>query len=285
MSQDTPPTPLLVPELMSLIVSYLVEGFEHSSSDPQYVIRLSKHSRQISIAKYAVVCRTWQAYIECHTFSQIHLTRYRLYDFHRIVHGERRKYVRSIHLDVLLPEYGPEVYGTYETEDDQTRNNTIFTHTLQTLFHIMHLWTRDQVRFKGISLVVKSYSPSDYKRLTIEALLDLRQYSIEPHLRGDRFCSTYLRLIPQSGFPHKPGTESERLLPTVSVITELRIDAGCGRHIWPSSCSEMAGSLPHLVWFKPHLWDCGDWQYIHIWETSRRGTAIYLHVITPTFTY
>jgi hypothetical protein len=45
------------------------------------------------------------------------------------------------------------------------------------------------------------------------------------------------------------------LLESVSAITELHIDAGHLRHIWPASCSVIVAKLPRLRSFNASLWD------------------------------
>jgi hypothetical protein len=236
-------TSRLTTELTSLIISQLIAPEQPTSS----ILDTAP------VAKYAVVSKEWQAGIERHTFSNLRLTPSRLTDFRRIVRGVRKGYVCSIDLDVVLPPYGKAEYGKFENDEDQARNNEIFTRTVQSLFNTLQSWTQDEVKSQGIRLSVKFYSPSDLFRLSRDerrARVQERSLGGPKDILDLRYDQSYLRFIPL-----KTEAGEEILLESVYVITELRVEPGDLRHMWPAACSQIAVKLPRLRSCNAYLWD------------------------------
>lgn len=74
------------------------------------------------------------------------MTPARLGDFERIAKSRsRRGNVREIKLDAVLESYGVEAWGEYETEEDQRRNNEVFTRTFLAFFGILSSWSDEEV--------------------------------------------------------------------------------------------------------------------------------------------
>jgi hypothetical protein len=84
-------------ELVTLIVFHLITPSE--TAPPGQLQTPDK------VAIYATVSKDWQKHIKRHTFSSILLTPALLDEFDQIIRGPRRKYVRSIALDVVLDSY------------------------------------------------------------------------------------------------------------------------------------------------------------------------------------
>jgi len=144
----------LTPELISLIIYYL--SLDDQGCSPE----------SGPIFQYAAVSREWQTQVERRTFSTLHLTPARLGDFERTMKSRsRRGNVQEIKFHTVLESYGVEVWGEYETEEDQRRNNEVFTRTFLAFFGILSSWSDEEVAHQGITLTVRSHSPSDLRHI------------------------------------------------------------------------------------------------------------------------
>lgn len=241
---------LLHPELLSLIFSFLAASLEIPSDFPPEI----QLPEEVSLAKYAIVCKDWQPYIERYTFAQIHLTPSRLTTFQYVVQGPRRKYIQTIKLDVVLPSYTRDFLAKAETVEEQTHNNEVFTSTFQALFKTLHSWNWHDAHKGGIFLTARFYSTSD---IGIRSNISSGNYgdSAEPvyKLNNIRRHSSYLRLSPRSPSRRSTASTAKILLPSVSIITRFNIDSTYSRLIWPATCSDIVASLPSLKFFEPSL--------------------------------
>ena len=98
------------PELCSLIVSYLITSE--------------------SVAVYATVSREWRSAVERHSFSTLQLNQNRLVNFAHIVTGLHRCAVRHLRFDIVLDAYSIGMRGRFETQEEQERNNEVFTEAI-----------------------------------------------------------------------------------------------------------------------------------------------------------
>ncbi|KAL2011076.1 hypothetical protein VTN00DRAFT_3794 [Thermoascus crustaceus] len=57
---------------------------------------------------------------------------------------QRRSYVRQIDLVMLLDPYGIEARGRFETDEEQKRDNEIFTRTIRKPFRILKSWPEEE---------------------------------------------------------------------------------------------------------------------------------------------
>jgi hypothetical protein len=247
-------------ELISLIISHLLAPTVYNSTTHTY------EPERVSI--YSTVSKEWQSKIERHTFSSLHLTPSRLADFGQYVLGPRRAFVRSIDLDIILETYDDEGRATFESEDEQHRNNVIFTQTFQTLFGFMHSWASDEVLDQGITLSVKAHSPSDMIYCGTEkgkARLQRRRLG-KKDLLDRKFERSYIRFVSLDEDEKASGSKA---LPVVPAITRLHCRPGHPRHIWPASCSEIAASLPGLREFDSYL--CDNDKRVEVRRKNRNG--------------
>lgn len=230
-------------ELASFVISHLLVP-----DDPIPAGHIQEHER---IAMYATVSKAWQTSVERHTFSDLRLTPARIQEFGRIVHGRRQKYVRCIDLDVVLDAYDEAACGRHESNEDQERNNQVFTQTFQRLFKTMSSWENGDATGLEVTLSIKVYSPSDLSRLgQIEARARRKRIGGPKDIFDRRFEKSYLQFI----CPEKAGDENH-LLDSVSAIHEIHIEGGLLRHIWPASCSTIISKAPQLQSFHARLWD------------------------------
>ncbi|KUJ09072.1 uncharacterized protein LY89DRAFT_690614 [Mollisia scopiformis] len=232
-------------EVTSFIISHLLVP-----DDPQPAGYIQKPTR---IAMYATVSKEWQKSVERHTFSNLYLTPTRLQEFGRIVERKRQKYVRRINLDVVLDAYDEVAFGRYESDEDQERNNQVFTRTLQQLFKSLSSWEDDDVADLGVSLSVKVHSPSDLSCLgQMDARARRRRRLIggPKDLLNRRFDRSYLRFVCS-----QTAGDINHLLHLVPAISEMDINGSGPRHTWPASCSTIASRTPQLRSLKLRLWD------------------------------
>ena len=229
------------PELCSLIISHLITSE--------------------SVAVYATVSREWQSAIERRSFSTLYLNQLRLADFAHIVTGPRRRAVRHLRFDIVLDAYTTEMRGRFETQEEQERNNEIFTEAIQTLFNHLSSWRPQDVIETGIELSLQAYSPSDpsyMKQGTLMDRLGKARHGIGGRdLLAKRFQSSFLQLVTSN----TNTTSLQDLLPVVSYITKLEIvDSGPTgarelRRFWPASAFLIASKLPRLLNIAFNLWD------------------------------
>ncbi|KAL7916711.1 hypothetical protein GGI35DRAFT_48683 [Trichoderma velutinum] len=196
-----------------------------------------------SIAQYAGVCREWRDLVERQTFQHLRLDRARLADVDRIVCRRRQAYVRTIDFEVELEPYGVEVYGDFETAEENERNSAIFSETLRLFFDVFSRWAPggnglDRAR---ISLRIMAFSPSDVGRCG-ETELKRRNRGSGRDIFGDRYIHSILQLLPAA-------TE----LPIVQCVSELI--SGQERHISAPAWALIINSLPNAKKININFWD------------------------------
>jgi hypothetical protein len=256
-------SPSIPSEVISCIISYLLVP-----EDPDPLIYIQEPAR---IARYATVSKEWQKSVELHTYSKLHLTPTRIEEFGRIVHENRRQYVRHINLDVVLHAYDLVACGRHESNEDQEQNNQVFTETFQELFKIIGSWEESHIAEVGVSLSVKVYSPSDISVLgQMEARARRRKIGGPKDILDRRFHKSYLKFIfPEGGERH--------LLDVVPAFNEIAIEGGTSRHIWPASCSFIASKTPRLRSLRLGLWD-NEKKDIELRKRARDGMTVSSHL-------
>jgi hypothetical protein len=197
------------------------------------------------ITQYAGVCREWQDLVECQTFHNLRLDRARLADVDRIVCWRRQAYVRTVELDVELEPYGAEVYGDFETAEENARNSSIFSETLQLFFNAFSRWApggndldRDGA---GISLRITAFSPSDVRRCGETERARRKQDVMSRDVLDDRYIHSILQLL--------PATE----LPVIKSVSELI--SGKERHISAPAWALIINSLPNAKKININFWE------------------------------
>jgi len=111
-----------------------------------------------SVARYAAVCRDWQAIIEKKTFSRITITPRRLASFGTMI-LRNIKLVKYIWLCVQLQEYDCLQCEQEESEEWHTENNIIIERAIRDLFLVLSTWPSGEELVLDISV----HSPSDTK--------------------------------------------------------------------------------------------------------------------------
>ncbi|UKZ53876.1 hypothetical protein TrVGV298_007678 [Trichoderma virens] len=195
------------------------------------------------IAQYAVVCREWRDLVERQTFQHLRLNRARLIDVDRIVCPRRQAYVCTVNLNVELESYGIEVYGDFETAEENERNSSIFSETLRLFFDVFSRWAPggNGLDREGISLRITAFSPSDVRHCG-EAEMTRRDRDFR---NRDIFSYRYIHSILQL----LPATE----LPVVESVSELI--SGKERHISAPAWALIVNSLPNVNKININFWE------------------------------
>ncbi|KAH9993904.1 hypothetical protein F4779DRAFT_608478 [Xylariaceae sp. FL0662B] len=148
------------PEILHKIIAYL--------AGPRVTSLVSEHTYYENyVGKYAAVSKAWQAIVEGFTFRDILLTPDRLHLVHTIITPARRRHLRQIDLDIILPPYKNNRRhddAAVESIEDQARNQAAFDVTLARFFNgILGTWDRQEIRDNGITLHIQVYSYSDVR--------------------------------------------------------------------------------------------------------------------------
>lgn len=218
------------PEIISLILSYLLELG--------------------SVAPYVAVSKEWQAAVERHTFSVLHLTPARLDVCARIVTGYRRHVVRCLKYMVILDAYTDDARARVETPEEQRRNDEVFTDAIHKFFYTFSMWHVEEAGKEGIELSLLAYSPSDIFNVKrpdeFRTRFKRAKTSMEARdLLNRRFERSYLQLLKSD-----TASAEKEVLPVVSVVTKFKIDyknqVRGPRRISPAAACTLASRLPRL---------------------------------------
>ncbi|KAM6478239.1 hypothetical protein HDV62DRAFT_382848 [Trichoderma sp. SZMC 28011] len=220
---------LLTPELIQRIIYFLIRDWTRNG-----------HPLRQGVGKYAAVSPLWQDTIERRTFATLYLDLERLSEVNSIVTPRRRRYVREILLEVVLPWPGPR--QNPEKDKEKLRNNRALQATFEAFLQSLSQWSADELHPGGIGLHV--FAP-----LPVEKRLD------SPSWRGERgpmwkrrYADSVLEL-----------TDPARILqhPPVVAISEIKIDRPSfeDRHISAVAICTLLAKLPaakqvHVNWWK-----------------------------------
>ncbi|GFP57682.1 hypothetical protein TASIC1_0009001900 [Trichoderma asperellum] len=214
--------------------------------DWRYPYRWYIYGNSPGAAQYAGVCREWQDLVERWTFRNLQLDRARLADVDRIMCRRRQAYVCIVDFNIELEPYGREVYGDFETAEENARNSSLFSETLRLFFNVFSRWAPGSNGVHrgraGISLRITAFSPSDVGRCG-EAEMSRRKQDLENRdFFDDRYIHSILQLLPAA-----TG------LPVVESVSELI--SGKGRHISAPAWALIINSLPNAKKISINFWE------------------------------
>ena len=203
-----------------------------------------------NLPAYATISRAWQYAIECRTFRYIELKSPDLQFFSRIMSKERRKILRLLRYYVVLPTYSDKRCAKFETEQDKTINNQIFTTAIKDLLGLLRSWhdqdqPSDSIDESLLLCLGQPYSPMDVgHRGYAKHEEDRFNWSLGRRcdLWAARYRSSILRL---------QGLENVQEVPQVSSFT---CSSGA-RMIEPCSILLLASKFPNLECFHGTLSD------------------------------
>lgn len=148
----------LPPEIRNYILSFLTIDKKRAYWPPHH--RRSRRMEQEGSeegdqARYAVVNREWQSYIEAHTFSQLTLHQDDLDMFECAVHNAaRRSALRRVWLRIELPK-------------DTTTDQHVFSEAVWTLFkHMFYIPRPAEAGRPGVTLELSVHSRADTLRFS-----------------------------------------------------------------------------------------------------------------------
>ena len=120
-------------EIINLVALYL-QRWEHENR-----ANISERGRAL-LPAYATISQSWQYAIEGQTFREIAVKSTEIDDFSRIVVNHRRKLLRRLELNVILPTYTDKACAKFETEKDKQSNNQVFTKAIKDLLAVLRSW-------------------------------------------------------------------------------------------------------------------------------------------------
>ncbi|KAI0408262.1 hypothetical protein F4802DRAFT_459445 [Xylaria palmicola] len=179
------------PEIIPEIVFFLTHAFCDLSSvhDPE---PRGEWLRVDSGIQYATVNRVWQDAVERGNFARLHLNRARLAEVDAILNQvpRRQKYVRSIYLDVPLPQALPD--------DDRKQHSRVAQQMFETFLSTLKHWTPGPpVEFVlrcGVGQLPKPLELEDPQRILscpeVNAITSFSGYAIS----GATMCTLLSRL-------------------------------------------------------------------------------------------
>ncbi|KAL2016831.1 hypothetical protein VTK56DRAFT_2954 [Thermocarpiscus australiensis] len=124
-------------EIMANIISHLAAGYSRRDGDGDDD---SEDSGRFALAPYATVSRGWQQRVEAATFALITLTPARLASplaAQALTPDRVRRFVCSVHVDVVLPPYDEQARGRREDEADRAVNDGAFTDVVRRAFGLL----------------------------------------------------------------------------------------------------------------------------------------------------
>ena len=226
-------------EIISLVVSYL-QRWEHDDR-----ANISERGRAL-LPAYATISASWQYAIECQTFREIAVKSTEMVDFSRTMVYHRRKLLRRLELNVILPTYTDKACAKFETDKDTQSNNQVFTKAIKDLLALLRSW-HDESQATGNdsgALIQQSlrlcigdcYSPKDCRYRGWEKYQEDRhewELGRRHDLFEDRYASSLLQLESIEGIQEIPQISSFHRSPG-------------NRNIEPRSLAMIASKFPNL---------------------------------------
>lgn len=209
--------------------------------------RQDRQSPRIRLSRLAPLSRRWRSAIERQTFLILKISSNDLVDFAKLVQGSRRRYLRTLWFEVILPDY-QDAKDRFEREPDRRANDEVFTTAFLNLFDMLSSWNRSvdgtlALRISGVSAPSDKWDPQKPRyRIGIEP----SQGPVDAHGRRDlehrRYEHSYLCLLrPQD-------------LAAVTVVGSFYVDAAqgfSGRRLAPRVVPDLTAKLPnnrHASW-------------------------------------
>ena len=229
-------------EIISLVASYL-QRWEYEDR-----ANISKRGRAL-LPAYATISRSWQYAIERQTFREVAVQSIEIDEFSRIVVRHRRKLLRRLELNVVLPTYTDRACAKFETEKDKQSNNQVFTKAVKNLLALLRSWHDEYQSVRNdsdasieqplILSIGDCYSPTDHGYRDSENEWDFAHYH---DLLQHRYESSLLQLESIEGTQEIPQ------------ISSFHVSKGT-RKIEPRSLAMIATKFPNLNSFRWRLQD------------------------------
>ncbi len=263
-------------EIVILVASYL-QRWEHEDR-----VDISSERGQALLPAYASISQSWQYAIECQTFREIAVKSTEIEAFSQIVVNHRRKQLRRLELNVILPTYTEQACAKFETEKDKQSNNQVFTNAIKDVLALLRSW-HDESQTTGSDSdppiepllrlsIGDCYSPKDCQYRGWEKYQeDCQEW--EHRRRHDLFQHRY-----ESSLLQLESLEGIQEIPQISSFYKTPSN----RNIEPRSLAMIAGKFPKLDSF---LWMLEDNEKRDppLRQQTRLGGSL-LHVLSLTGT-
>lgn len=131
-----------------------------------------------TMSRYSAVSNEFRAFVEARLFHRLILHQSCIGSFGAIIRGHRRHLVKHIWLRVQLPLYGCRACEWYESSDESSKNNIVFTDALCRMLQVLSSWSRDGhfgLAGAGPVLELSMHSPSDSEHF-------FPDYRLDPHV-------------------------------------------------------------------------------------------------------
>lgn len=207
----------LTPELIQRIIYFLIHDWTYH-----------RHPLRQGAGKYAAVSHFWQDTIERRTFETLYLDLERLSEINSIVTSRRRRYVREILLEVVLPWPGPR--QNPEKDKEKLRNNRALQATFEAFLQSLSQWAAHELHQRGI--VLQIFAP-----LPVEKRLDSPSWGERGSMWNRRYAESVLELTdPARIAQYSP----------VVAISEIQMDRPrfADRHISVVAICALLAKLP-----------------------------------------
>lgn len=219
-----------------------------------------KHRKQRPL--YATVSKTWQTYFEGRLFKSLNLTSKELEEATTILTGNRPQLVARINYRVILPSCDNDGHQRHETDEEQQKNNVVFSAAITNLFKFLKfldveppsgsLGSHGSRPRNPITLSIdRIYSPSDltnrYDCDTVErgpgydlsrhrfrqSFLHLRDLEMPPNIeRVNSFkFSAWSRIVSPSALVLIASCFSNLEILELELNDEYTIDPALGQHM------------------------------------------------------
>jgi hypothetical protein len=145
-----------------------------------------------TLPAYATISRSWKHAIERIVFQEISLMSTKLDTFDAILRADRRRLLKTLILNVVLPTYDEKACGRFEQAADEDANNESFTKAIEKLMAVLKSWEDDSVDSSLCFVLGNIYSPSDASEHDFETLQQQR-FEVDVGQRHDLFEHRYMR--------------------------------------------------------------------------------------------
>ena len=235
-------------EIITLVASYLQRWEQEDRAN------ILERGRAL-LPAYATISQSWQYAIEYQTFREIAVKSTEIENFSRIVVNHRRKQLRLLELNVILPTYTDKACAKFETEKDKQSNNQVFTKAIKDLLALLRSW-HDEFQMTGndsdtpigpsLRLCIGDcYSPKDCRYRGWEKYQE-DYHEWEFGRRHDLFQHRY-----DSSLLQLESIEGIQKIPQISSFHK----SPGNRNIEPRSLAVIASKFPNLDSFRWRLKD------------------------------
>ncbi|KAK8139141.1 hypothetical protein PG984_002521 [Apiospora sp. TS-2023a] len=191
------------------------------------------HEGKLIRPALATLSGSWQYAIEALTFQSLQLTSDHLEVFFAaFANGRtRRRFLRSLCLDIILPRYSDEDCARYETADDRAANNHVFSHHLSALLQELSQWPAGG----KLNLCIDMHSPMDGAHRGPDRFdNDLNQVAVglRQDIFAERYSYSYIRFADTSPL-------------VIPCVTSFSAPSG-PRFLEPASLVALTAAFPNL---------------------------------------